>query len=369
MPLPGVERPYHILFSVLLLFSLTGCVANAPQWNLSQCFSQIEKLREISNSSENRIVRQQAYAYCDRVLQISSQGREAGLARDLIRVVDGRLTYLEKQGDCTFDAQKVIASAGLSFRAGDHRVAVKLYEQAVTLCPQGSEAWIRLGHTNMSLGNSERAKELLLHGLRLDPWNRSGHLFLADLYRLNGQIGNAYDHAALAVLSDPNYELGWETFREIVQVLGLSWRRTPNNRARVVLSDKGAPQVFLPPGTLNTPGAEFWIGLSLVEAAELKEATRQPNVAKDTRTALEKDRERIKKNLEFQQYTIAKDPSKRTVLTDVIEDAARSGFLDEAIFLHLMDVRLAAEYTSYRDANKTRLLEYISTKIAPVVPK
>jgi hypothetical protein len=45
--------------------------------------------------------------------------------------------------------------------------------------------------------------------------------------------------------------------------------------------------------------------------------------------------------------------------------ALHAGFLDEAIFLHMLDAPLAAEYPAFRDKNASRLTEYLETVIAP----
>ena len=42
-----------------------------------------------------------------------------------------------------------------------------------------------------------------------------------------------------------------------------------------------------------------------------------------------------------------------------------AGFLDEAIFLHMLDAPLAAEYPAFREKNAERLAAYLETVILP----
>ena len=43
--------------------------------------------------------------------------------------------------------------------------------------------------------------------------------------------------------------------------------------------------------------------------------------------------------------------------------AYQAGFLDEAIFIHLLNAELAAEYPAFREENAERLASYLKTVI------
>jgi hypothetical protein len=45
--------------------------------------------------------------------------------------------------------------------------------------------------------------------------------------------------------------------------------------------------------------------------------------------------------------------------------ADKAGFLDEAIFLHMLDEPLAKEYPAFREKNAAKLVEYLETTIVP----
>jgi hypothetical protein len=45
--------------------------------------------------------------------------------------------------------------------------------------------------------------------------------------------------------------------------------------------------------------------------------------------------------------------------------AERAGFLDEAIFIHMLDENSAAEYPAFRETHAERLVAYLETVILP----
>jgi hypothetical protein len=45
--------------------------------------------------------------------------------------------------------------------------------------------------------------------------------------------------------------------------------------------------------------------------------------------------------------------------------AERAGFLDEAIFIHMLDENSAAEYPAFREKHAERLVAYLETVILP----
>lgn len=125
----------------------------------------------------------------------------------------------------------------------------------------------------------------------------------------------------------------------------------------------------MPFDTKKTPEGDviFWLGLGLTEAAEMKEARTRaaPAEGEVGRNPLDEERQRVEKNLEYCRFVIAKDPSKDSKVFRIMEDAQKAGFITEAIFIHLMEARIAPEYITYRERHRDRLVEYIKTMVAP----
>ena len=53
----------------------------------------------------------------------------------------------------------------------------------------------------------------------------------------------------------------------------------------------------------------------------------------------------------------------------MMDRAERAGFLDEAIYLHLLDEELVPGYREHREKNRERLVRYVETVLAPLPPR
>jgi tetratricopeptide (TPR) repeat protein len=338
---------------------------NNGQLRVARC-SFLGELSETAKAQRERL-RGLALSDCEHVLSTARDPRLIAYAHDVARVIEGRQVFREKKTICPEDARKAEQEAYYLVRANKLKESLPHFERAVARCPGNASFQIRYGHAFMLLRDFERAKKFLSEGLKRDPWDRSGHLFLSDVYRQSGDLELAYLHASLAVLSDPSYEFGWEQLKELASGRGRELLRPTNRRGVVRLDGKGNPEVVLPLGTdPNSSEAQFWLGLGLVEVTELKERAKEAAAKQANQSPLGRDRARVKENLVFQRHLIEKDPSKRSKIMDVVEEAVQKGYLDEAIFLCLIDARLAREFIAYREKHRERLLEYIASILAPL---
>src|SRR5262249_51141305 len=185
----------------------------------------------------------------DIFLKSAKNARRIANTLDMLRVIDWRLAFLPKNYRCSESAQQAQAAALKAFMAHKHSEAVAQYKAAVDACPDNAVWWIEYGHTYMMMGDAKPAQTYMLEGVKRDRWERSGNLFLSDLYRAQGKLDLAYKHAALAVVSDPTYEFGWEQLRELAQANGREWRRVVNRRAVVVFHADDTPDISFPLGT------------------------------------------------------------------------------------------------------------------------
>jgi tetratricopeptide (TPR) repeat protein len=335
------------------------------QLRVARCSFLGERIPEVARGERERI-RARALADCEYVLKTATDPRLVAHANDVARVIQGREVFSETKTICPEEARKAAQEAYFLFRANKLKESVPHSERAVARCPENAMFQIRLGHTFMLLRDFDRAKKSFTEGLRRDPWDRSGHLFLSDLYRQGGDLDQAYKSASLAVVGDPSYEFGWQQLKELAVARGKQWRRPINQRAVVRPDAKGNPEAVLPLGAdLDSPETEFWLSLGLAEVTELKQAAQATAGTQGRQSPLDQDRRRVKETLDFHRQLVAKDPARRSQMTDILEEAAKKGSLDEAIFLCLIDARLAPEYIAYREKHRERLLEFISSALAP----
>jgi tetratricopeptide (TPR) repeat protein len=368
-----------------LLDSYNAAVAaapNNPEPRAARCLYLGELAERSRTKEEWQQLRRRALADCEHALNTATDGRRIANTLDLLRVLDWRTTWFQKKDACPENAQKAESAAYKAFITRQHSDAVVQYKAAVDACPNNASLWVQYGHTYMMMGDLPQAERYMLEGVKRDRWQRSGNLFLSDLYRSQGQLDLAYKHAALSVVSDPTYELGWEQLKELAKARGREWRRVVNRRAVVVIKE-ATPLISLPLGTvLEAPESGFWVGLALTEAYGSRPGSKPQvfmgvgddiaatlrGLIQNGRTfpdQLKADRERVKMTLDFEREAIAKDPKKASLLTEVMQEAVDKGYLDEAIFLSLFEFRLLTDYVEYREKNAERLLDYIATILAP----
>ena len=369
-----------------LLDSYNAAVAadpNNPEPRRMRCIYLADVAERARTKAEWQNLRERALSDCEYVIKNATDGRRIANTLDLIRVIDWRMAFLPKEYRCPQSAEQAQAAALRAYVTHKLNEALPQYKAAVDGCPDNAAWWVEYGHTYMTMGDLKAAETYMLEGVKRDRWERSGNLFLSDLYRGQGKLDLAYKHAALAVVSDPTYEFGWEQLRELAKAQGREWRRVINRRAVVAYNTDDTPYISFPLGTnLDAPEYEFWSGLAIMEVVAIKRDIRPQmsvGIAHDTAATLRNlrrsgktfpkrlmiDREIVKLNLGFQRDRIAKDPKTRSMLTDVIQEAVDKGYLDEAIFLSLFDFRLVTEYVEYREKNAERLLDYIATILAP----
>jgi tetratricopeptide (TPR) repeat protein len=189
--------------------------------------------------------------------------------------------------------------------------------------------WVDYADSYYAMEDYEKAKELFAKALTVDPWNREAHRFLSDTEVQLRDLDGAVHHLALSVVSDPIYEAGWSALRAYAAAVGRSWNRVYGDRR----ADSG-----------NADGA-YW---EAYQAAKSKSRGAQTS-------ALAIEREAVRAALKA-----AREPGP---FWSMMARAEAAGFLDEAVFMHLFDASLAAEYPAYREKNSEKLASYLETVI------
>ena len=208
-----------------------------------------------------------------------------------------------------------------------------------------------------------------------------GHRFLADT-EWHLKDGDAAVHeAALAVVSDPAYEAAWASLRNYANVTGRGWKRVYGVKTLVAASDskKGTGMdmsITLPvhEGIASDPDGKGWIGYGAFKAGAMSgtvvdhDASGKPVVKKvdaSTLTALDVERIAVRTTLQSLVEVTASTSAQPGPFWSMMTRADKAGFLDEAIFLHMLDEPLAKEYPTFREKNAARLVAYLETTIVP----
>ena len=290
-----------------------------------------EVLSQIVIPDDRTKFEERARSDFEQIVSTDPESLIAGVARDGLSRLAGPPLIETKLVTCPEQAATAHARANALYGAHKFREAVVEYGRAAEGCPGAASWWVDLADTFYEVADYEKAKRNFLKALAVDPWNREAHRFLADAHVQLGDNAAAVHQLVLAVVSDPTYEAGWSALRGYAGALGFSWKRVYGDRR---------------PVSGNADGTA-WSAYSAVKAAAREEPA-------GSASALSIERKAVKAAL---------DAASTGPFWSMLARADRAGFLDEAIFLHLLDPALAAEYPAFREEHAEQLASYLETVI------
>ncbi|HEX3129240.1 MAG TPA: tetratricopeptide repeat protein [Thermoanaerobaculia bacterium] len=298
--------------------------------------------------------------------RLAPDGREGGIARDALAKIEGRELFPAPKVSCPDGAAVAMAEAERLLNARKMRESIPLYKKAVELCPDEPVFWVHYADAYYALGEYGEARTLFEKGLAKAPWYAPGHRFLSDALAKSQDWEGGYHEAVLAVLSDPTYEAGWLTLRDFITGRDGVWQRAYGDKPQVK-TDGGNVNLSLPADlSANRPDGPEWIAYGLFKVGADLPAPGEKKPAKAApKTPLERERVAVLGVLETRRSQSAK-PSP---FWDMMDRAERAGFLDEAIYLHLLDEELVSGYREHREKNRERLVRYVETVLAPLPPR
>jgi tetratricopeptide (TPR) repeat protein len=142
-----------------------ACLARRPEWreaeiNLSLAYSKLNRPAD-------------AQAVLDRLLAREPGAPEALRASAAVSLLADpahsleRLIKLQQAGD---RSPEVLFNSGILYQqAGDQRLAIACYREALSSNPRYAEAWVNLGHALMATGEQEAARESWAAAVELNP--------------------------------------------------------------------------------------------------------------------------------------------------------------------------------------------------------
>ena len=159
------------------------------------------------------------------IAEESPDSTRAGIARDGLTRLRGAPLLMQRSVTCPTEAAEAHDRAEAFYGARRFQEALPEYEKAAVGCPTSAAYWVYFADAHYMLGKYDKAKELFERATAVDPWLRSAHRFLADTEGHLGHGEAAVHQAALAVVSDPEYEAGWQALRNYADAAGRGWSR------------------------------------------------------------------------------------------------------------------------------------------------
>ncbi len=313
----------------------------------------------------------------------------AGVARDGLTRLSGKPLLVRPRVDCPKDAVEAHARAESMYIADRPAEAVPEYHKAVKSCPGAAAYWVDYADAYYVSGRYEDARKVFRRALEADPWSREAHRFLADTEARLGDLAAALRESALAVVSDPVYEAAWASLRSYAGATGRRYDRVYGRKTELTSAvgadGKQSVKVILPadenerksagsPQEAVSADGVGWMSYGMAKVNALAGSVFETNVKGETverkidpktTSALEMERIGAHTAIQVLRETASHPPSGPGPFWAMMDRADRAGFLDEAIFLHLLDAPLAAEYPAFREKNSARLVEYLERVIVP----
>jgi tetratricopeptide (TPR) repeat protein len=319
-----------------------------------------------------------------RVSQDDPDSVRAGVARDGLTRLSGKALIEAPRVSCSAEARAAHERGESLFGAEQFAEAAVEHEKAAAACPASADFMVSYADAYYLLEQYEKAKELFTKALTIDPWNRAGHRVLADTEAKLENGDAVIRQLELAVISDPVYEAAWSSLRKYATVMGRKWNRAYGTKTVVTrgpdANGKQSVNIAVPtPKKSNSPDSKdgddmLWIGYGMTKASVLGGSTFDSDSAgkpverkldPDKMSALEIERESVKSALQIAREVEAGSGDKPGPFWSMMARAEKGGYLDEAIFLHMLDAPLAAEYGAFREKNSERMVTYIDTLIVP----
>jgi tetratricopeptide (TPR) repeat protein len=283
-------------------------------------------------------------------------------AREIYSSIAGVSLVPEPDFECPAPALQSLAIAEQLFGVRDLEAAGIAYAQALDICPEAVPWWTMYGDVFFLQGENERAMEMYRRSLELDPCYWTAHRFLADALAEEGHEEEAHHHLALALSCNPDYSHVWDDLEDRTEGL-----RRPDARRPPTRAVEGNPALSLARrGAFSGPVGVLYGPLKLSaqgEIAPLGDGTLAPP---EERTPLAVERFAVRGVLAMLRQLDDGFDDPDYALWRLLDAAEREGYLDEAIFILMLDEALVPEFLEYREAHLHRLSDYVERHLAPL---
>ncbi|MFT5680072.1 MAG: tetratricopeptide (TPR) repeat protein [Myxococcota bacterium] len=286
----------------------------------------------------------------DWLLDLDPESPYISLSHSILQEVTGPGLITESTPECSAEADEQLEVAEGAFRRRDMDAAGTHYRRALSLCPEAAPWWTYYGDVWYSMGDYDQARENYQKSLDLDPCYWPAHRFWADTLLKEGNLIGARDRAALAVACNPEYDIGWRFLEVITEKGGGTFRWSPIDKPPPPEPDAEQANIIMTPQGLFSGAAGLMYQISRTKAEE-----RGGSPLEVERSAVE--------------LTLTALPGGGEASGPLwlrLSEAQDAGYLDEAIFIFLLDEALLPEFLAYRTEKFDRLSRYITELLAPM---
>jgi tetratricopeptide (TPR) repeat protein len=275
---------------------------------------------------------------------------------------DGSLRY-----PGTPEVAKAIEQGEKAFASNDYQEAINNYTKAFELDPKSYSAALFIGDSYFAMKNAPKAAEWYDRAIQINPDAETAYRYESDMYTKNGDQEKARRLAIQAVVAEPYAQISWRGLAQWATSNKLKLTAVRINAQGGVGSDGGKTTITVNAATGGSAMA-VWLVYSGVrinwQKEEFKkhypqEAAYRHTLAEEvealsTAASMLKDQKTEK---------LASDPDLAT-----LKKLSDAKMLEPYVLLGAADRGIAVDYIAYRDQNRAKLEEYLSTYVVPPAP-
>lgn len=268
-------------------------------------------------------------------------------------------------------ADDIMRSAEAAFARGDLDAALAGYEQALLLDPKLYSAALFAGDVYFKKGEQGSAGQWYARAIDINPDVETAYRYWGDALMAQGRVADARDKYVDAVVAEPYQRRSWTGIMQWAQREKLSLNRVQIQPASSFAVDsKGNNTITLDPTKVgDANGGAAWIGYGGSRALYRTEKFPKQHPGEKYRHTLEEETEALTSVAtiaeELQKSGKAKDLDPQLVtLVKLKED----GLIEAYVLLGAPDQDIAQDYDAYRQKNRDKLHQYLSTYVVPPAP-
>ncbi len=282
--------------------------------------------------------------------ELAPESPYVALSQGILSEMTDPSLLTESVPECSEEAHEQHEKAEVAFAQRNMDAAGTHYRRALSLCPTAASWWTYYGDVWFALGDFDKAREGYQESLSLEPCYWPAHRFWGDTLRKEGDLLGARDRAAISVACNPEYEIGWRFLERITEEGSGAFRWVPVNKPEAperdadLASIEGASE-----GPFSGAAGRVYQKSRLTAAGE-------------GGSPLQIERSAVERTL----ATLPGDGAASGLLWLRLAEAQDAGYLDEAIFLFLLDEALLPEFLNHRVEHLDRLSRYVIEHLAPM---
>lgn len=310
---------------------------------------------------------------CQRARAALLKAKELGDNSNFIQIILPSIP--EDCSQRTFSTKKevddVMRSAEAAYTRGDLDEAIRGYEKANLLDPKLYPAALFAGDVYYKKKEHEKAAEWFAKAVAIEPNNETALRYWGDDLLSQGRIADAREKYIDALLGWPYDNRPWIGLKQWAEQAKVQLRAVQiKPPSSVQFKENGNANINLDPASLKDDSAgAAWLMYSMTRVVWHNKTFAEKFPDQSYRHTLQEEAEALS-NVVASATQIRKDKKLKELdpqLKTLVE-LKEKGLLEAYVLLSAPDPDIATDYAAYRDANRAKLREYVSTYIVPPAP-